>query len=68
MVIVIGGLAASGGAAIGIPVVAGVLAWAKLSGPRSLRGARIGAWIMLLVVLPVIMALTYMTVTPICFG
>jgi hypothetical protein len=68
MVIVIGGLAASGGAAIAIPAVAGVLAWAKLAGPRSLRGAQIGAWILLLVVLPVTMALTYMTVTPICFG
>ena len=68
MVIDVLGLLVTGGAALGIPAVAGTLAWLKMSGPRSLRAAQITAWTVLLLVLPPIMALTYVTVTPICFG
>jgi len=56
------------GAALAVPVLASVLAWCKLRGPRPLRGAQIGAWATLLIVLPLIMAATYLTVTPICLG
>ena len=50
------------------PAVAGVIAWKRMRGPRSLRGAQVLAWATLLLALPLIMALTYLTVTPICFG
>jgi hypothetical protein len=61
------GLVVTGGAALVIPAVAGAIAWSKMHGPRSLRAAQIGAWTTLLLALPLIMALTYQTVTPICF-
>jgi hypothetical protein len=68
MVIDVLGLLVTGGAALAIPAVAGTLAWSRMSGPRSVRAAQIAAWTVLLLVLPLFMALTYVTVTPICFG
>ncbi len=62
------GVVYTAGAVLGIPAVAGVFALSTMSGPRSLRAAQVGAWTTLLLVLPWIMALTYVTVTPICFG
>ena len=67
MVIDMLGLIATRGAALAIPAVAGVIAWSAMSGPRSLRATQIGAWSTVLLALPLIMALTYLTVTPICF-
>jgi hypothetical protein len=66
MFVAVLGVAWSAGAALGIPALAGVAAWAMLSGARPLRAAQIGAWCTLLLVLPWIMAATYLTVTPIC--
>jgi hypothetical protein len=53
--------------ALAIPAVAGAIGWSTMRGPRSLRRAQIVAWATLLLALPLIMALTYLTVTPICF-
>lgn len=61
------GLIASRGAALAIPAGVAAIAWATIRGPRSLRAAQIGAWATLLLTLPLVMALTYLTVTPICF-
>lgn len=66
MMIDVLGLLVTQGAALAIPAVAGAVAWAKLSGSQSLRAAQISAWTVLLLGLPLIMALTYLTVTPIC--
>jgi hypothetical protein len=52
---------------LGLIAVPGAIAWSTMRGPRSLRGAQILAWATLLLALPLIMALTYLTVTPICF-
>ena len=68
MAIDIIGALATRGAALLIPAVAGAVAWSTMSGPRSLRAAQIAAWTVLLLGLPLVMALTYVTVTPICFG
>jgi hypothetical protein len=68
MVIDVVGLIVTRGTALAIPIVAGAIAWSKMSGPRSLRAAQIGAWTTLLLALPLMMALTYLTVTPVCFG
>jgi len=67
MVIDVLGLIVTRGAALAIPAAAGVFAWSTMRGPRSLRAAQIGAWTVLLLVLPSIMALTYLAVTPPCF-
>jgi len=67
MIIDVLGLVVTRGGALAIPAVAGAIAWATMSGSRSLRAAQIGAWVTLLLALPLIMALTYLTVTPICF-
>lgn len=61
------GLIATRGVALAIPAGIAAVAWARMSGSRSLRAAQIGAWATLLVALPLIMALTYLMVTPICF-
>ena len=66
MFIAVLGLLGSGGTVLVIPAVAGVAAWRRMRGPRSLRGAQILAWSTLLLALPLIMALTYLSVTPIC--
>lgn len=68
MVMDVLGLVVTRGGALAIPAVAGAIAWSTTRGPRSLRGAQILAWATLLLGLPLIMALTYLTVTPICFG
>jgi hypothetical protein len=68
MVIDVLGLFGTGGAVLVIPAVAGVIGWKRMRGPRSLRGTQIFAWAALLIALPLIMALTYLTVTPICLG
>jgi hypothetical protein len=60
------GLLVTAGIALAIPAVAGVVAWSRMSGPRSLRAVQISAWTVLLLGLPLIMAWTYLTVTPIC--
>jgi hypothetical protein len=39
-----------------------------MRGPKRLVAAQIGAWVTLLMALPLIMAFTYVTVTPLCFG
>jgi hypothetical protein len=67
MVIDVLGLIVTRGGALAIPAVAGAIAWSTMCGPRSLRGAQILAWATLLLALPLIMALTYLAVTPICF-
>ncbi len=67
MVIDMLGLISTRGGALAIPAVAGAIAWSTMRGPRSLRGAQILAWATLLLALPLIMALTYLTVSPICF-
>lgn len=67
MVIDVLGLFGSGGAILAIPAVAAVIAWKRMRGPRSLRRAQILAWATLVLALPLIMALTYLTVSPICF-
>lgn len=61
------GLIITRGGALAVPAVAGAIAWSTMRGPRTLRGAQILAWATLLLALPLIMALTYLTVTPICF-
>ena len=58
----------AGGSTLAISAGASAIAWLKLTGPRSLRAAQIAAWIGLLLVLPLVMAFTYVTVTPICWG
>jgi hypothetical protein len=67
MVIDMLGLIITRGGALAIPAVAGAIACSTMRGPRSLRRAQILAWATLLLALPLIMALTYLTVTPICF-
>jgi bacteriorhodopsin len=67
MVIDMLGLITTRGAAFAVPAVACAVAWSTMRGPRSLRRAQILAWATLLLALPLIMALTYLTVTPICF-
>lgn len=54
--------------ALGLPLLAAALTWRALPGPRRLRVAQISAWTTLLVALPLAMAATYLTVTPICLG
>lgn len=56
------------GMAFAIPLAAAVIAWTTMAGPKSSRAVQIGAWTTLLLVLPIIMALTYQAVSPICFG
>jgi hypothetical protein len=66
MYIVVGGLVGTIGGALVVPIAAVAIASGTMRGPCQLRAAQIGAWVVLLVVLPVIMAATYLTVTPIC--
>jgi hypothetical protein len=67
MVIDMLGLIITRGGELAVPAVAAAIAWSTMRGPRLLRGAQILAWATLLLALPLIMALTYPTVTPICF-
>jgi hypothetical protein len=62
------GLITTRGGALAVPAAAGAIAWSTMRGPSSLRGVQILAWATLLLALPLIMALTYLTVTPICLG
>jgi len=55
----------SGGTALLVPLLAIGVAWWRLGGLRILRAAQIGAWTTLLLVLPLVMAETYVTVTPV---
>lgn len=61
-------LLATSGLALVFPLGVVAISWHALGGPARLRAAQIAAWTTLLLVLPLIMALTYLTVTPICFG
>jgi hypothetical protein len=61
-------LVLSCGAALIVPLVAAGVAWRALRGLRTLRVAQIAAWTTLLLALPLVMAATYLTVTPICFN
>lgn len=54
------------GAALALPLGLIAIAWHKLTGPARLRAAQIAAWTTLLLILPLIMTFTYLTVTPIC--
>lgn len=56
------------GAALTLPLVLGAIAWRTLAGPPGLRVAQISAWATLLVALPLVMAITYFVVTPVCLG
>ena len=56
------------GGALGILIAVAVIAGRSLGGPIAPRVAQIGAWPTLLLGLPVAMAATYLTVTPICWG
>lgn len=68
MVLDVVGLLATHGVALAIPIVAAMVAWSTLTGPRSLRAAQIAAWTVLLLGVPLVMAYTYLAVTPICVG
>jgi len=59
---------ASGGLALLVPLIAGAVAWRALRGLGTLRLAQVTAWTTVLVALPPVMAATYLTVSPICFG
>jgi hypothetical protein len=56
------------GVTVVAPLAVAVIWWLNATGPRHLRTAQAAAWIVVLFVLPLIMAATYLAVDPVCFG
>jgi hypothetical protein len=62
-----GAILTFGGTALA-PLAVAVVWWLSAGGPRRLRTAQAAAWIVLLLVLPLVMGVTYLAVDHACFG